>query len=321
MGDIQIRVYSDKYRDRWDEFVDNSRNGTIFHTRSFLSYHPEGRFKDRSLLFLQDGNIVSILPGCLIENNSGLTLASHQGSTYGGFVIPQKLGVAKALQLVDLLLEFMKKEGICDIWMRYPEYIFEKEPSEEIKYAMWHRGFGMDYIELSTCYDLSIYPTESPISWEAKKGYERGVSCIYDDNNYQAFHSLLFETLTSKYNRTPTHTLEELNNLRNLLGKRLVLFSAYYKEYFAGGMIVFLTNEKTAHVFYSAVKKDLIKGIYVSDTLIDYTIRTLKKRGVQFINYGISTEEKGRTINFNLFRFKERFKGFGVVRETWKLAL
>lgn len=37
----------------WDNFVLNSNNGTMFHSRKFLSYHPEGRFKDTSLVIIK----------------------------------------------------------------------------------------------------------------------------------------------------------------------------------------------------------------------------------------------------------------------------
>ena len=36
---ISIKKYNDKMKNIWDDFVDNSNNGTIFHKQSFLSYH------------------------------------------------------------------------------------------------------------------------------------------------------------------------------------------------------------------------------------------------------------------------------------------
>lgn len=318
MSNITLEVYSNKYFDKWDDFIEKSRNGTIFHTRKFLSYHPEGRFKDCSLVLLHKGNIVSVLPACLTEENGRLILASHQGSTYGGFVIPFKFGIEKSLAVVDLVLEFSESEGIEGIWMRYPENVFEIEPSQEIKFAMWHRGLRIDYIELSTSYNLTLYDSKVPITWEAKKSYERGVTCKFDDLNFQEFYNILYETLTSKYNSKPTHTLEEIYKLKELNKDKFVLVSTYYKNTLVGGMIVFLANSKAAHIFYSSIKKECDKGIYLTDTLVDFTIRTLKELGIKFVNYGISTEDRGRKINLNLFKFKERFKGFGVNREVWR---
>ena len=313
----KIEIYTDKYKNRWDFFVENSRNGTIFHTRRFLSYHPPKRFEDFSLIFLKDGNIMSVLPACVETNFNRKILASHKGSTYGGFIIPFKFGIEDSLALVDMSLEFLYKEGFNEIWLRTPEYIFEKEPSQEIKFAMWYKGFSLDYVELSTCYSLKNYDSSRPIIRQARRSYDKGLKCIFDDNNFKEFYKILYDNLKNKYNREPTHTLDEILLLKKLLEDRFILVSAYLDGELIGGIVMFIANKKTAHIFYSAVKKN-ITGIFANDALIDTIIRKLKNMGFKYLNYGISTENKGKKINFELFRFKEKFKGFGVYREVWK---
>ncbi|WP_456399949.1 hypothetical protein [Persephonella sp.] len=314
---FKIEIYTKKYKEKWDQFVEQSRNGTIFHTRKFLSYHPPNRFEDFSLLFLKDGNIMSVLPACIEILNGRTVLASHKGSTYGGFVIPFKFGIEESLYLVETLQEFLYKEGFREVWMRYPEYIFELEPAQEIKFAMWYKGFRLDYIELSTCYSLERYDESKPIIRQARRSYDKGVKCIYDDNNFEGYYNILYENLKTKYNREPTHTLEEVLLLKKLLNDSFVLVSVYLNNELIGGIVMFIANKKAAHIFYSAVKKN-ISGIFPNDALVDTAIRKLKEKGFKYLNYGISTEDKGRKINFELFRFKEKFKGFGVYREVWR---
>ena len=41
---ITVRKFTVKDTKNWDDFVNRSNNGTIFHTRKFLSYHPKNRF-------------------------------------------------------------------------------------------------------------------------------------------------------------------------------------------------------------------------------------------------------------------------------------
>ena len=314
---FRIEKYTEKYESRWDNFVENSRNGTIFHSRRFLSYHPASRFEDFSLLFLKDGNIFAVLPACVDFVNGKKVLTSHKGSTYGGFVIPYKFGIKKSLNILDEFLEFLYKEGFHEVWMRYPEYIFELQPAQEIKFAMWYKGFTIDYIELSTCYHLEDYNTSKPIIRQARVGYNRGVRCVFDDDNFGDYYRILSGNLLSKYNRNPTHTLEEILLLKSLLKDRFVLVSAYMDGKLIGGLILFIANKKTAHIFYSAIDKGL-SGIFTNDALLDTAIRELRVRGFKYLNYGISTEDKGKKINFELFRFKEKFGGFGVYREVWK---
>ena len=46
---IKIKKFSKNNFVTWDSFVLKANNGTIFHLRKFLSYHPKDRFKDHSL--------------------------------------------------------------------------------------------------------------------------------------------------------------------------------------------------------------------------------------------------------------------------------
>ena len=46
----------------WDSFVKKANNGTIFHLRKFLSYHPENRFIDHSIEFYKKNVLFSVFP-------------------------------------------------------------------------------------------------------------------------------------------------------------------------------------------------------------------------------------------------------------------
>lgn len=46
----------------------NSINGTFLQTRRFLNYHSKFRFKDASILFLFNENVVAVCPGCDEQN-------------------------------------------------------------------------------------------------------------------------------------------------------------------------------------------------------------------------------------------------------------
>ncbi|MDP7071962.1 MAG: GNAT family N-acetyltransferase, partial [Candidatus Marinimicrobia bacterium] len=64
---MHIETYYERDAELWDTFVQESNNGTLFHTRKFLSYHPSDRFKDRSLIFLKKGNPIALLPAADVE--------------------------------------------------------------------------------------------------------------------------------------------------------------------------------------------------------------------------------------------------------------
>lgn len=61
---IKIKKLSEKDIKIWDEFVDNSNNGTIFHKMRFLKYHPIGKFKFSFLGFYDEkDNLLAVMSG------------------------------------------------------------------------------------------------------------------------------------------------------------------------------------------------------------------------------------------------------------------
>ena len=62
---ITVRKYKQSELEAWDNFVKLSNNGTLFHSRKFLNYHPKDRFLDNSLIFQTNGNIISVLPAAI----------------------------------------------------------------------------------------------------------------------------------------------------------------------------------------------------------------------------------------------------------------
>ena len=61
---LTVERYESKLQERWDSFVmEHSVNGTFLQTRRFLNYHPKGRFEDSSLLVMNNGNILAVVPG------------------------------------------------------------------------------------------------------------------------------------------------------------------------------------------------------------------------------------------------------------------
>ena len=66
---MDIIKYSEEWKERWDEFVLNSNNGTMFHLQKFFDYHTPGKFKFDHLIFLKKNKIVALLPGRLLDGH------------------------------------------------------------------------------------------------------------------------------------------------------------------------------------------------------------------------------------------------------------
>ena len=73
---ITVRKYTQSDEKVWDAFIHLSSNGTLFHLRSFLSYHIERKFTDHSLIFEVNKIIMAILPGAIITESNKKILHS-----------------------------------------------------------------------------------------------------------------------------------------------------------------------------------------------------------------------------------------------------
>src|SRR5258705_10724884 len=87
ISNIEVKEYTEDHHKAWDEFVRNtSRNGGIFQERDFLSYHPDGKFNDASLLFFEKGTLMAVFPAAIVSENEKQKIVSHPGSSCGGLI-------------------------------------------------------------------------------------------------------------------------------------------------------------------------------------------------------------------------------------------
>ena len=79
---LEIIRYTPEWEQQWNDFVARAKNATFLFDRRYMEYHSD-RFQDASYLFLRDGKPYALLPA----NRRDDTLYSHQGLTYGGWLL------------------------------------------------------------------------------------------------------------------------------------------------------------------------------------------------------------------------------------------
>jgi len=63
---ITIDRFNNNFSDEWEKIVQHSNNGTLFHTRKFLSYHSKKRFIDHSFFIQESFYHIILRKGLLI---------------------------------------------------------------------------------------------------------------------------------------------------------------------------------------------------------------------------------------------------------------
>lgn len=312
-----IRSYREADEAAWDDFIEHQAvNGTFLQTRRFLNYHPKDRFQDCSLI-IEDkkGHIAAVCPACCVEENGEKQFISHMGSTFGGVLIsPKQYYAHKVIAILHALEAAVKQNGFDSIELRITPDLFSRESSALLEYALFYCGY-QTYTELSTYVDFAKYKDNILSNFEQGKRtnvhncLKAGLYCrkIETPDEIRQFYQLLCQNL-EKYDARPVHSLTELIDLKmNRLEKEMDFYGVFQADRMvAGSMMFYFQNAGVAHTQYLC--SDLALNTLSPMTYLYYAmIEKAKQEGFNALSFGISTEDKGRTLNFGLTRSKEAY--------------
>ncbi|MGH2575517.1 MAG: GNAT family N-acetyltransferase [Ignavibacteria bacterium] len=320
---MEVNLYEKKYLNQWEEFVESSNNGTIFHTRKFLSYHPLDRFKDSSLIFKDKNKIVAVLTAALTHSDNSLNLVSHQGASYGGFVYKESLSVKHAFELTETLIDFSSKNNINKIVITHSPFIYQNLYNNYIDFALIKNGFQYLKREVSSIVSLNVKENEvfklfKPEARTAVRKSEKLKVAINKSDDFQEYYKILKNNLALRHNVKPAHSQEELLKLKKLFPARIHLVGAYLKNKLIAGVVNFYCNPKVVLVFYISHHPEYQR--YRALNLLFYEIiKESISKGFSYLDFGLFTVNM--VPNWGLGRFKENFGAKGILRDTFFLDI
>lgn len=303
----------------WDNFVKNSDNGTMFHERKFLSYHPADRFEDFSGVVLKDDKLFSVFPATIREREGKKILISHQGSSYGGFVYNSDFNFKDAHDVVEALVKYAKKLKCDAIQLTIPPMIYLSKYSNYLDFALYRNGFEYlkrevsSVVQLDTEKDQILNTFRSEARTAVKKSQKEGIE-IVETERFDQYYEILKNNLRMRHNVNPTHSLEELLKLKLMYPTKIRLFGAFLGEKLIAGVCNFSANDKVVLAFYISHNEEYQK--YRPVNLLFYEImKRYHEEGFKFLDFGIFTVNMDP--NWGLGRFKENFGSRGIFRDTF----
>lgn len=324
MNDLELVQYASSLASEWDAFVDQqANNGTLFHKRAFLAYHPADRFADDSLLFYKKGKLQAVLPAARRHGDEAKLLISHPGASFGGFVVQPELSLKDATALVSMLKKYAKSQHYGGLDITLPPIVYLKRPSNYIDFALYNAGFRYRKREVSSVIPLDVSEEHvlQLLKAEAQRAVRRsqklGVE-VREDDDYATFYDILKQNLKLRHNVIPTHSLEELQKLVSWFPERIKMFAAYAESQMVAGIVLFHANEKTTLAFYISHREAFQKYRAVNHLFYE-VFRWCVRNRFQFLDFGIFTVNM--EPNWGLARFKESFGAQGVFRDSMQLAL
>lgn len=309
---LNLSRYEVKNASAWDAFVDQARNSHFFFKRGYMDYHAE-RFSDHSLILTRDGNIEALFPA----NVNGNIVYSHQGLTFGGLIVGDQ-GQAKVCEAIKLIASYYAKNGTHSIIYKCIPHIFHRQPAEEDLYVLHHLGAQLVRRDLSSVISLQNARRYTKGKLEnLRRANDVGLK-VRRDKDLREFMSLLHETLRSRHNTKPTHTLEEMERLAKVFPENIRLYSVCDEKELLAGALVFV-NRSVVHTQYLANSENGRK-VGALDLVIDWLMTTEFKTS-QWFSFGISTTDEGKNLNLGLLHHKEAFGARGVVHDFYRMDI
>ena len=308
---MTIRRYDNSFRERWDTFIDLSKNGTFMLRRGFMEYHSD-RFQDHSLLIFEKDTLIAVVPASFHDGR----LISHGGLTYGGIVVGRHMTTETMLRVVSLLRDYLSQQDIDELLIKRVPTIYYTYPSDEDTYAFFLSDIPLVRRELSSAIYLPDAIRLSERRRRAiRKAYDAGIR-VSESTDYDTYITLLTEVLQSRHNVTPPHTPQELRLLSTRFPHNIKLWAAFRGEHMIAGTLLFI-DRGVVHTQYLANSEEGRRCGALD--LIIHKLITETYRDARYIDFGISTEKQGRLLNTGLTTQKEEFGARAVTYDSYLL--
>lgn len=319
---MDVIKYTEAWKEKWDQFVLESNNGTMFHLQKFLDYHAPGKFRFDHLIFLKKGNIFAVLPGAV---KNGL-FESPIGASYGS-IVTKDVKFAEAMEIVSSLLQFGKLNGINEFVLTSAPMIYETKMNQNLDFAMLWKGFNYQLHYISSAIkldkDSDIIERFSPtIRRNIKKTIKDFKLTVEINEKYDQFYPILVDN-KSRHNVKPTHSYEDLLKLKELMPDRLKLFMVYFEDKPIGGSLMFYPNKNVALCFYNMLIYEYEKYKPIQRVMYE-VVKDATENGYRYVDIGVSQDTKAEnpmTPSMNLIEFKEKFDAKTIMRNTLHIKL
>lgn len=314
-NDLCIRLYEHSQANEWDDFVENSKNGTFLFKRRYMEYHRD-RFIDNSLVFYCNKRVIALLPA----NRVGSRILSHQGLTYGGLILDEHMTTPIMINIFDKLMFYLKEELISEIIYKSIPYIYHRLPADEDKYCLYRLKATLHRRDvLSVILSSGPAPTQTRRRRSVAKARKAELNIECNCEDWDEFWSILVTNLSDRHGIAPVHSVDEMKALAHHFPKEIWLCSSIDKNgRMLAGVVVYETK-RVMHVQYIASNstgREIGALDLVLDILIDRALANHKH-----FDFGSSNEQNGLVLNTGLIEQKEGFGARSIAHDFYTLKV
>lgn len=300
MKNFNITPYKPNLHSTWNNFVHQAKNATFLFDREFMSYHQD-KFLDASVLIFENDKLLAIFPA----NSVGETVFSHQGLSYGGLVISDKIKLQDYILIVESLLKYYQNLGIKTLLVKQISTFYCQSFSDEWAYVAFLLNAKISRVDASSVLDLS-----RPLNYakDRKDGIKRGLKNnleIKESEDFEDFwQNILNPNLLERHQVKPVHSLDDIRLLKQRFPKNIRQFNVYQNDKIVAGTTIFETD-LVAHSQYISAN-DARSKLGSLDFLHDYLFTQVFQHK-KYFDFGISNENHGKSLNQGLNYWKQSF--------------
>ncbi|MDE6071339.1 MAG: GNAT family N-acetyltransferase [Muribaculaceae bacterium] len=349
---FSIKRYRSEDRPVWDNFVKEARNATFLFMRDYMDYHAD-RFTDCSWMVWKGSRLVALLPANLTPDG---TLHSHQGLTYGGWILP--FGHINTTDLLEIFREAIavwREMGITALDYKPLPSIYSATPSDDAEYALFRLGATLTEANVSSSLPLaSSLPEASSLSRAASLQRENcqipnsessclrdcGANAVSAPSHYNKLRkralakasrldfriretdsaaellTLVADCLRDRHNAAPVHSAAELQRLKACFPEQIRFWLLDYDGAPQAAVCIYDTG-RVAHAQYIA-STPLARDLNLLTPLFHHLISNVYADR-RYFDFGTSNEDHGRYLNDGLLRQKTSYGATALLHRRYHL--
>jgi hypothetical protein len=263
-----------------------------------MDYHKD-RFEDFSLLIYKGERLYALLPANINDD----VVYSHQGLTYGSFILQDSAKLKSTFLAFKEVLKFLFEERIKKLDIRIIPSFYNSLPSDELEYILYKAEGSLVKRDVILLID---YQNKLRFQKNRREGINKAKRkglLVKVDGDYEKFwNEILIPNLKEKYNTSPVHSLDEIKLLAARFPKHIKQVNVYQDDKIVAGTTLFLTKN-VVHPQYISGNEN--KNELGSLDLLMNDVFDHFKEGRNYFSFNTSSEENGKLLNEGLLFWKE----------------
>jgi Acetyltransferase (GNAT) domain len=306
---MRVLPYAPDGAARWNDFVRTARNGAFVFDRNYMDYHAD-RFADASLMLEDGGRLVAVLPA----HHADGVVRSHEGLTFGGFIMGPRMRLAGMERAVAAVVEHYQARGFAALRYHAMPLIYFSHPSQEDLAVLCQRGARLVRNKVS-CVSAALGAASPNVRRSQRDALQAGLS-VGPWTDLPAFYAMSSAWLSHRHQATLVHRLEELQRLCDRFPQHIRIIAAWKDGQPVAGLMLY-DYRMVQRLQYMACTEqgwqtEALKFLY------RHLIETAPAGS--WIDFGTSMEPSTGLVNRALHQSKESLGARTLLQSTYELT-